>query len=670
VTGQQVPPGKLGSPDQLTLAAERFPGFAARPNSSQVGHKFASLAEAAEDARVPPAIAVPAVEFQRALNSTMRIRIQVLLDDLRATVGAFLGESLQQIELAAAGIRIGDEARHLLTARLYSCFAAAGGMRFAVRSSGLAEDTPDSSMAGVYQSFLDVPGPGAVIAAVEDCWRSYFSAPAVAARARRADFSAAPRFAVMIQEFVLPDLSGVAFCGLDGDSDHVVVDYVTGTADALVAGEEVPYRASSTLPGQLPPGHGAVISEVIRLVRRLRLARQQDVDVEWAANRSGVSILQVRPVTVRRSEGGRGTPPFWTRRLYFESPPDGLSLGAVAAVYTSFEAKRGPLNRLALRHAIDVTHGWIIGFAEGGLDDPGIRQRFHRVLLTGTEDECLVDLGDSLRQIVMPKDEVADFTHRVAGRGSLAGQQHVLLVRDYVRGDLGLISRVDGRNLVIEYSEAGLMALNRGTAGARRIVVGKHSIASPPVGAGPVAPYLGKISTFTELAGDMYGDVAVEWVLAGGRLVFLDYSVLTSSRTVALGADLVLSAGNASGPVLSLGDDDYLRRLSIGPAVSIGRAGRLDGSHQDLAALIRRVKACSSPPIIRAPRPYAMLSVLIGAVSGFVFDEGSALCHLAILLREAGVPAVCANGVGPVPDGAHGVISLGAFSVAPHRCRY
>jgi phosphoenolpyruvate-protein kinase (PTS system EI component) len=59
-----------------------------------------------------------------------------------------------------------------------------------------------------------------------------------------------------------------------------------------------------------------------------------------------------------------------------------------------------------------------------------------------------------------------------------------------------------------------------------------------------------------------------------------------------------------------------------------------------------------------------VLSVLIGSVAGFVFEQGSALCHLAILLREEGVPAVAATGLDEAPDGAQAAISAGTITVA------
>jgi phosphoenolpyruvate-protein kinase (PTS system EI component) len=58
-----------------------------------------------------------------------------------------------------------------------------------------------------------------------------------------------------------------------------------------------------------------------------------------------------------------------------------------------------------------------------------------------------------------------------------------------------------------------------------------------------------------------------------------------------------------------------------------------------------------------------VLSVLIGHVAGFVFEQGSTLSHLAILLREAGIPAVAAAGIRTAGEV---VISDGTVSVTVH----
>jgi rifampicin phosphotransferase len=52
-----------------------------------------------------------------------------------------------------------------------------GGDRFAVRSSGVAEDLPDASYAGLYETYLDVPADG-LAKAVRRCFAAATSEPA------------------------------------------------------------------------------------------------------------------------------------------------------------------------------------------------------------------------------------------------------------------------------------------------------------------------------------------------------------------------------------------------------------------------------------------------------------------------------------------------------------
>jgi hypothetical protein len=125
----------------------------------------------------------------------------------------------------------------------------------------------------------------------------------------------------------------------------------------------------------------------------------------------------------------------------------------------------------------------------------------------------------------------------------------------------------------------------------------------------------------------------------------------------------VISAGSATGPLFTLDDDELLSRLSVGPAVSIIKCRDVSG-YEGIARLLDRVAALPEPPVVRVSRPYAVLSLLLDRVAGFVFEQGSALCHLAILLREAGIPAVAAGGLADVPDGAQAVIADGSVTVA------
>ncbi|ONI89733.1 hypothetical protein ALI22I_14675 [Saccharothrix sp. ALI-22-I] len=67
----------------------------------------------------------------------------------------------------------------------------------------------------------------------------------------------------------------------------------------------------------------------------------------------------------------------------------------------------------------------------------------------------------------------------------------------------------------------------------------------------------------------------------------------------------------------------------------------MNASASHIAELHAQVTAHAEPPVVVVDRPFAILAVLIGSVAGFVFrGPASMLCHLSIVLREHGVPAV------------------------------
>ncbi|MGL4175028.1 MAG: dCTP deaminase domain-containing protein [Dermatophilaceae bacterium] len=633
------------------FARQRFPGLGASVDVAEVGPKFAELATSSYRFRVPSAFAVQAGEFADALTDEQRAALADAFADLRATVGAFFTDSMADIQKISDGIRLPENARTLVRVRLADMYREDGEVPLAVRSSGLDEDTGTSSLAGVHQSILGVQGADAVIAAVEQCWRSYYEPPAVAARIRAGNFDPDPRLAVIVQQLVQPTLAGVAFTGLDGD-DPVAIEYVEGDAAGLVAGVDLPTRVGSdTITAKT--SDAAVLREVVALAEELRRTREQNVDVEWAADASGVHLIQVRPLTATRNPAEDAAEPLARAYdLYVDELPASVHLGEVAGVYGSYVMKRGPAHRMAREHGVATGAGWVLQFNGRGLHDSTTAATL-RQTLGGGSDECVLDYGETLRQIVVSKDEVLSNLAGTTGATASGTAVQAVVVRDFIRGELGVISRLAGdHGLVVEYAPEGLMALNRGIAGGTTIVVsdtdqgldadGEVRLA----GAGAVLlPHLDQIARFTAAMHAKHGSVTLEWVVEGDRIYFVDYSVIGGRDVVSVASgEVPISPGTARGPLVRLDEDDLLRRLSIGPAVSIDKSQDVS-EHEGLSQIVNRVKTCEEKPIVVASRPYAVLSVLIGHVAGFVFDQGSALGHLAILLREASVPAVAAAGI-------------------------
>ena len=110
----------------------------------------------------------------------------------------------------------------------------------AVRSSATAEDLPEASFAGQQESFLNVRGADAVVAAYHRCVVSLFGDRAIAYRTKNGFDHLDVALSVGIQQMVRSDTgsAGVIFT-IDPESGfphHVLIDAAWGLGEAVVSG--------------------------------------------------------------------------------------------------------------------------------------------------------------------------------------------------------------------------------------------------------------------------------------------------------------------------------------------------------------------------------------------------------------------------------------------------
>ena len=110
---------------------------------------------------------------------------------------------------------------------------------FAVRSSGLDEDSPEHSFAGQFSTYLYQKGTENIIKSLKKCWASGFSARALSYRMERGIDTSPIKVGVVIQKMVNSEVSGVMFSRnpIDVmDRDNIVVSSVYGLGEGLVSG--------------------------------------------------------------------------------------------------------------------------------------------------------------------------------------------------------------------------------------------------------------------------------------------------------------------------------------------------------------------------------------------------------------------------------------------------
>lgn len=111
----------------------------------------------------------------------------------------------------------------------------------AVRSSATGEDGADASFAGMNATFTNISGEEPLVDAVQRCWASLFSPRVVSYRASRG-FTADPAMAVVVQQMIASERSGVAFTAdpTTDAVDRVVVEAAFGQGEVVVSGSVEP----------------------------------------------------------------------------------------------------------------------------------------------------------------------------------------------------------------------------------------------------------------------------------------------------------------------------------------------------------------------------------------------------------------------------------------------
>ena len=141
-----------------------------------------------------------------------------------------------------------------LAAQILDAYAGLGRPAVAVRSSATAEDLPEMSFAGQQDTYLNVIGADALLQAVVACWSSLWTARAISYRERNGVAHADVALAVVVQQMVESEASGVLFTAnpLTGLRSETVIDATVGLGEALVSGQVEPdHYVVDTSTGQI-----------------------------------------------------------------------------------------------------------------------------------------------------------------------------------------------------------------------------------------------------------------------------------------------------------------------------------------------------------------------------------------------------------------------------------
>ena len=224
-------------------------------------------------------------------------------------------------------------------------------VRFAVRSSGLDEDSAAESFAGIHETRLNVERQD-LADAVRACRASADSDRARAYRRARGMPADAAAVGVLVQRMVQPTVSGVAFTidPVTSADTEMVINAAPGLGVAVVDGsvnpDEIRVRkadghieAYQAATGSLGAAQVRELATLLTAIERHYGAPQ---DIEWCYDGTQFWIVQARPITsqpdLRPSQGGWRSPVGtevdieWTRANLAEVLPELTSPQALTAI--------------------------------------------------------------------------------------------------------------------------------------------------------------------------------------------------------------------------------------------------------------------------------------------------------------------------------------------------
>ena len=108
----------------------------------------------------------------------------------------------------------------------------------AVRSSGIIEDMPESSFAGIYDTFLNQKDEESILSSVKECWASVFNDRAVFERNSRNIKHRDALTGVIVQQMIEAKVAGTAFnmeIGTGYSGIEIAANY--GLGESVVGGE-------------------------------------------------------------------------------------------------------------------------------------------------------------------------------------------------------------------------------------------------------------------------------------------------------------------------------------------------------------------------------------------------------------------------------------------------
>jgi len=300
------------------------------------GKAYALSVLARSGLNVPPGLCIATHAYNRHVSAA-GLRERIALELSRKPFEEMRWEEMWDAALRIRSMFLNSPMPNALRRDLRSLLESTfGDTAVVVRSSAPSEDSAGTSFAGLHESYVNVKGPEAILEKIRLVWASLWSDAALLYRQEAGLDVEKSSMAVVVQEIMIGERSGVAFCRNPVDESQAVVEAVHGLNQGMVDGTVEPDRwildrtdgailshaAATREQWVIPSSDGVGLSplpkdrcarpplaeaEVDRVFGMARQAEQifgGPQDVEWTFRSSELYTLQSRPITQRLADGG------------------------------------------------------------------------------------------------------------------------------------------------------------------------------------------------------------------------------------------------------------------------------------------------------------------------------------------------------------------------------
>ncbi|MFW6030364.1 MAG: PEP/pyruvate-binding domain-containing protein [Halanaerobiales bacterium] len=296
---------------------------------SRVGGKGANLGEMmVASLPVPDGFVLVVDSYNEFLSeNNLYSKIDNILESININQFAEIEKGAKKIQDIFNDAKIPIE----ICAEIDKAYQKIGNSRVAVRSSATMEDSPETSFAGQFDSFLNVEGKEELYKNIKNCWGSLWNSRALSYRIKQNIGNDDLAHGVVVQKLIEAEKSGIIFTAnpVNGRRDQLLLNSSWGLGESIVCGDvradqwiidkdsfdiiEKDIGSKEIMAVCKGDGTEYIVTpaakrnqasleedEIIGLVKLAQKTEKHyghPQDIEWAYHNGEFYLLQTRPIT-------------------------------------------------------------------------------------------------------------------------------------------------------------------------------------------------------------------------------------------------------------------------------------------------------------------------------------------------------------------------------------